>query len=136
MKKLKIPLLYLLSFALSIFPVAIYFFLNRERYFVTLPERVKLTTGLVCLGVIVLLKVMGKLKTPSRAVLFGLVFILCYLMESVLNDLLVFSFLALVGEIMDMICQVFVKRAKEEKATEKMAQATTAEITKILNGRV
>ena len=116
--------------------MAIYFFLNRERYFVTLPERVKLTTGLVCLGVIVLLKVMGKLKMPSRAVLFGLVFILCYLMESVLNDLLVFSFLALVGEIMDMICQVFVKRAKEEKATEKMAQATTAEITKILNGRV
>ncbi|MBQ7226733.1 MAG: hypothetical protein IJX02_09070 [Clostridia bacterium] len=136
MKKFKIPLLYLLSFALSILPVAIYFFLNRERYFVTLPERVKLTTGLVCLGVIVLLKVMGKLKMPSRAVLFGLVFILCYLMESVLNDMLVFSFLALVGEIMDMICQVFVKRAKEEKATEKMAQATTAEITKILNGRV
>lgn len=136
MKKFKIPLLYLLSFALSILPVAIYFFLNRERYFVTLPERVKLTTGLVCLGVIVLLKVMGKLKMPSRAVLFGLVFIMCYLMESVLNDLLVFSFLALVGEIMDMICQFFIRRAREERIAEKTADKAAEKIERVLNGRV
>lgn len=136
MKRFKIPLLYLLSFVLSVGPVLIYFFVHADRYFVTLPDKVKLTCGLVCLLVIMLLKVMGKLKMPSRAVLFGLVFIMCYLMERVLNDLLVFSFLALLGEILDMICGVFIRRAREEKIAKKAAQATKMEITKMLNGRV
>ncbi len=136
MKRFKIPILYLLSFVLSIAPVAIYFFANKERYFVTVPDKVRLSAGLVCLCVIVLLKVMGKLKMPSRAVLFGFACVLCYLLERVLNDLLVFSFLALVGEIFDMCCQVVIKREREKKFAQKTAQATTAEITKILNGRV
>lgn len=136
MKRFKIPLLYLLSFVLSIAPVGIYFFLNRHRYFVTLPDKVKITVGLVCLVFIVFLKVMGKLKMPSRAVLFGFVMIMCYLMERVLDDLLVFSFLALVGEVLDLICQHFIRKAREERLLEKSAQATTEQITKILNGRV
>ena len=136
MKRFKIPLLYLLSFVLSVLPVLIYFFVHADRYFVTLPDKVKLTCGLVCLLVIMLLKVMGKLKMPSRAVLFGLVFIMCYLMERVLNDLLVFSFLALLGEILDMICLVFIRRAREEKIAEKTADKAAEKIERILNGRV
>ena len=136
MKRLKIPILYLLSFVLSIAPVGIYFFLNRHRYFVTLPDKVKITVGLVCLVFIVFLKVMGKFKMPSRAVLFGFVMILCYLMERVLDDLLVFSFLALVGEILDIVCQIFIRKAKEEKLIEKTAERTAGEIERILNGRV
>ena len=135
-KGLKIPLLYLLSFLVSVFPVAIYFFVNADRYFVTVPDKVKITTGLICLCVIVFLKVMGKLKMPSRAVLFGLVTVMCYLLERVLNDLIVFSFLALVGEVLDMICQYYIKREKEKRIAEKTAQITSREIEKALNGRV
>jgi hypothetical protein len=126
----------LLSFVLSIAPVGIYFFLNRHRYFVTLPDKVKITVGLVCLVFIVFLKVMGKLRMPSRAVLFGFVMIMCYLMERVLDDLLVFSFLALVGEVLDLICQHFIRKAREERLLEKSAKRTAEEIERVLNGRV
>ena len=136
MKRFKIPILYLLSFVLSVLPVAIYFFANMERYFVTVPDRVRLSVGLVCLCVIVFLKVMGKLRMPSRAVLFGLVCVLCYLLERVLADLLMFSFLALVGEVLDMICQGIIKREKEKKFAQKTAERTAVEIERVLNGRV
>ena len=136
MKKIKIPLLYVLSFVLSVLPVAIYFFANADRYFVTVPDKVKLTAGLVCLVFIVFLKVMGKLKMPSRAVLFGFVMIMCYLLERVLDDLIVFSFLALVGEVLDMVCQLYIRKAKEEKLLQKSAKRTADEVERILNGRV
>ena len=136
MKKIRIPILYLLSFAVSVLPVAIYFFANADRYFVTVPDKVKLTCGLVCMLVIVFLKVMGKLKMPSRAVLFALVMVMCYLLERVLDDLIVFSFLALIGEILDMICQHFIKKAKEERMLQKSADRTAKEIERVLNGRV
>ena len=136
MKRLKIPLLYLLSFVLSVLPVGVYFFANRHRYFVTLPDKVKITFGLVCLVFIVFLKVMGKLKMPSRAVLFGFVMIMCYLMERLLDDLLVFSFLALVGEVLDMICQHFIRKEREKKNAQRVAKATAQEVERVLNGRV
>lgn len=135
MKGIKVPLLYLLSFVVSIGPVAIYFFANRDAYIETAPQGVKLSCGIVLLLSVALLKSLGKLKFPSRTVLFALVFILCYLLGSVLNDLLVFSFLALVGEILDSICQVFIRRAKEERLSQKMAEKTADEIKKVL-GRV
>ena len=136
MKKFKIPLLYLLSFALSVLPVGVYFYANRHRYFVTLPDRVKITVGLVCLVFIVFLKVMGKLRMPSRAVLFGAVMIMCYLLERVLGDLLVFSFLALVGEILDMVCQHFIRKEREKRNAQRVAKATAQEVERVMNGRV
>ena len=136
MSRFKIPLLYLLSFVASVLPVSIYFFANADRYFVTVYDRVRLSLGLVCLCVIVLLKVMGKLKMPSRAVLFAFVMVMCYLLERVLDDLIIFSFLALVGEVLDMICQHFIKKAKEERLLQKSAERTANQIERILNGRV
>ena len=136
MKKSKIPLLYCLSFVLSVSPVSIYFFVNSNRYIKTIPDRIKITAGLVILSVIVILKVIGKLKMPSRTVLFGFVFIMCFLLGRVLNDLIVFSFLALVGEILDSICQIYIRRERERILTEKAANATADKLEKILNGRV
>ena len=129
-------ILYALSFALSVLPVAIYFFANADRYFVTISDRVRLSVGLIALCVIVLLKAMGQLRVPSRAVLFAFVMVMCYLLERVLDDLIIFSFLALVGEVLDMICQHFIKKAKEEKLLQKSAERTANEIERVLNGRV
>ena len=136
MKRYKIPLLYVLSFVLSVLPVAVYFFANADRYFVTVPDRVRLTVGLVCLLFIVFLKTMGKLRMPSRATLFGFVMVMCYLLGKVLNDLMVFSFLALVGEVLDMVCQRYIRRAKEEEQLKKSVKRTAEEIERVLNGRV
>lgn len=136
MRRIKIPILYLLSFVLSVLPVSIYFFANADRYFVTLPEKVKITVGLLCLVFIVFLKVIGKLKMPCRAVLFGFVMIMCYLLERVLDDLIVFSFLALVGEVLDMICQHFIRREREKRLLQRSAQMTADQVERIINGRV
>ena len=136
MKRIKIPLLYILSFALSVCPVGIYFLMNMERYVRTAPEGVKLTCGVVLLLSITLLKTMDRLKVPSRTTLFIIVFTLCYLLSSVLNDLIIFSFLALVGEVADSVCQIFIRRAKAEKNAVLTAKITASEIEKAVSGRV
>ena len=79
---------------------------------------------------------MGKLRMPSRAVLFGTVMIVCYLMERLLDDLLVFSFLALVGEILDMVCQHFIRKEREKRNAQRVAKATAQEVERVMNGRV
>lgn len=127
-KKFKIFLLSLLSFILSIAPVMIYFFINMGRYTKTVPQSVKLAGGGLILLVIVALKTFGHLKIQSRAVAFGLVFLLSYLLEAILNDLIVFSFLALVGELSEMIVQIPIKRMREDIIAEKTAAKTAEKI--------
>lgn len=127
-KKLKIFLLSLLSFVLSVAPVMIYFFINMGRYTKTVPETVKLAGGGIILLVIVALKAFGHLKIQSRAVAFGLVFLLSYLLEAILNDLIVFSFLALVGELLEAVISIPIKRMREDIIVEKTASKTAEKI--------
>ena len=136
MKRLKIPILYLLSLFFSVGPVLIYFFANLDRYVQTAPQGIKVTCGFTLLLIIAFLKVIGKLKIPSRIYVFAIVFLLSYLLKDVLKDLIVFSFLALIGEMLDGVCQVLIHRAKRTRIEEKTAQKTAQEIEKVLNGRV
>ena len=130
--RIKIFLLYVLSFLCSIGPVSVFFLINWDRYVQTLPEKVKLSCGIVFLLVIVLLKVMGKLRLPSRAALFGIIFVMCYLLEAIIDDLLILSFLALVGELLDAICQLFLRRMKKKKDMEEVSET----IANAINGLV
>lgn len=136
MKRLKIPLIYISSFLASTLPVLIYFFVNMDKYVKTVPDRVKLCFGgIIALG-IVILKVIGKLKVPSRLVGFGIVFVLCYLFNALLQDLMVFSLLALVGELLDLGFQIYLEKHKKDKENEKAAQKTAEAVERVLNGRV
>lgn len=136
MKKIKIPLIYIASFLASTLPVLIYFFINMDKYVKTVPDRVKLSFGgIIALGIVVL-KVLGKLKVPSRLVGFGIVLILCYLLEALIQDLMVFSFLAFIGELLDLGFQVYLRKRKKDKENEKAAQKTAEAIERVLNGRV
>lgn len=136
MKRLKIPLLYLMSFVLSIGPVVLYFALNIDNYVQTVSDGIKLALGATILMAIVLLKVLGKLKLPSRIYLFGITFLLSYLLAAILKDLIIFSLLALIGEILDSICQVLIRKAKEDRRVEKEAEKHAEELGRVLNGRV
>lgn len=136
MKKLKIPLLYILSFSLSVAPVLIYFFINMDKYITSVPETIKLSAGGILALILVALKVIGVLKIPSRIIVFSATFAFAYLFAAIIQDLLIFSFLALIGEIGSTICQIFIKRAKEERLTEKTAEKTAQQLEKVLNGRV
>ena len=136
MKKLKIPILYLLSLFFSIGPVLIYFLVNLDRYVQTAPQGIKVSCGFGLLFVIAFLKVMGKLKIPSRIYVFAIIFLLSYLLKDVLKDLIVFSFLALIGEMLDGVCQGMIKKARVSRTEEKTAQKTAQEIERVLSGRV
>ncbi len=141
--RVKIVLLYILSFVCSVAPVTVYFCINHDKYIMTVPDKIKLGFGAAIVTVIVVLKLIGKLKVNSRIAIFATVFILAYLLEAVLADLLVFSFLALVGEIADTIIMAFVKKMKRDllvkESADVNAQANAREIEKAfekISGRV
>ncbi len=121
--KFKIIGLYALSFLVSVLPVLIYFLINHEKYISTIPERIKLGFGIVALCVIIGLKLAGKLKIKSRIAVFGIVFGFSYLLNSILDDLLVFSFLALIGEALDMVVGIFIKKEKKKLSIKESAEA-------------
>ncbi len=132
--RVKIVLLYILSFVCSVAPVTVYFCINHDKYIMTVPDKIKLGFGAAIVTVIVVLKLIGKLKVNSRIAIFATVFILAYLLEAVLADLLVFSFLALVGEIADTIIMAFVKKMKRDllvkESADVNAQANARELEK------
>ena len=136
MKRLKIPILYLLSLFFSVGPVLIYFFANLDRYVQTAPQGIKVTCGFTLLLIIAFLKVIGKLKIPSRIYVFAIVFLLSYLLKDILKDLIIFSLLALIGEILDSVCQASIKRAKEDRLIDKTAQKSAKEFKRVFSGRV
>lgn len=135
MKKMKIPLLYALSFLCSVLPVLIYFLINHESYISTTPEKVKLLFGGVLAVAILITKTIGVLKINSGITLFALVFAFAYLLEGIINDLLIFSFLALVGEVLAFIVRLIIKSQREKDKAEKTEQAIEKVIAKT-NGRV
>lgn len=131
-QKFKIIGLYVLSFLCSVLPVTIYFAINHAKYISTVPAKIKLGIGAVVLIVIVVLKLVGKLKINSRIVVFGIVFALSYLLDSILNDLIIFSGLALLGEALDMIVSIFIKREKRKIAVSETAQANADAMEKVI----
>ena len=50
MKRMKLPLLYILSVLLSVLPVLIYFIVNHDRYIRSVPEGIKSFNPTLSLG--------------------------------------------------------------------------------------
>lgn len=132
MKLFKIVLLHILSVVLSICPVLIFFFINLDLYVTTRYEGIKLVSGGVVLLVIVILKVIGKLKIPSGIALYGIILILSYLLEAIISDLIIFAFLALIGEVLSSICDAIIKTLKKRFEREKAAEITANEVSRVL----
>ena len=60
---------------------------------------------------------------------------LSYLLESIIHDLLIFSFLALAGEVLSMVVKIFINREKKKMEQEKSGQIVK-EAIKEVSGRV
>ena len=132
MKRLKLPLLYLISFVLSIGPVAVFVGFNIDSYISTTADAIKLSLGGILVAFIVILKVLGKLKIPSRITVFSLAFVISYLLSSLIEDICILLFLALVGEALDLILGALIKREKEKITNEKIAKETANQLEKII----
>ena len=133
-KKHLLPILYVCSFLCSIAPITVYFISNHHQYIGTYQDVVKLSLGgAVCL-VLMLLKICGKLKLPSSTVVFAFVFGLSYLLKSITDDILIFSFLILMGDLCDkIIFSIPIKRIKERIFIDKNANATCEKVEEILS---
>ena len=114
MNRFKIFILYLISFAFSIGPLFTYLIVNRDRYFCTKYDAIKLFSGGLIIIIMLLLKTLKKLKIPTGVSFFGLICMLSYLLSPVIQDLTVLSFLALVGEIGDSIMQAIISKEKRK----------------------
>ncbi len=137
--RILIVLLYIASFFASIGPALTFFLIHQEKYIKTVPDKVKISAGIVIITVIVVIKLMGKLKINSRIFVFGVVFLLSYLFEALLNDLLIFSFLALIGEIADILIMMLIKKIKTDLLIQKSANANADAMEEAFNrlsGRV
>lgn len=140
--KTRLVFLYIGSFIVSIAPLVFCFVWNWKDYTKTPGDTVKLTFGGIMLAVLVFMKVIGKLKMPRRIVSFGIVFVMAYLLQAVLKDLLLLSGMALLGEFIDYVFfQKAIKKTKEDMLIGKTADVTTAQVEQVLkkyigNGRV
>lgn len=135
MKRVKLPLLYFLSFFCSVFPVLVYFLINHERYIATRGAGVRLLFGGVLLVVILVIKSLGYLKIKSTLVFFALAFLFSFLLESIISDLLIFSLLALIGEVLATAVRFFIKREKDKSGAQKTAEIIKETVFD-LSGRV
>lgn len=131
--RISLALMSICSFIISIAPVTVYFITNRESYIGSYEDTVRLCCGgIICLAVI-LLKVIGRLRLPSSTVVLGTVFILSYLLRSITNDLIVFSFLALIGDIADrVLLSIPIKRCRERLHAERSADITAKKLESVL----
>lgn len=109
--KTRLVFLYIGSFLVSIAPLLVVLILRWDNYTKTPGDTVKLCFGgAICLF-FVFLKVIGKLKMPRRIVLFGVVFVMAYLLQALMDDLILLSGMALAGELLDLLCfQHFIKK--------------------------
>ena len=135
MKRIIIPLLYALSFACSICPVLTFFLINHKDYISTTPEKIKLLFGGALVVAILIIKSLGYLKIKSLLAFFGGAFLLSYLLESIIHDLLIFSFLALVGELLAMVVRIFISREKKKREAQRDTQIVKDAIKEV-SGRV
>ena len=132
-KKRLLPILYLGSFLCSVAPLTTYFIVNHHKYIGTYEDVIKLSVGgAVCL-ILLLLKICGRLKLPSSTVVFAFAFGLSYLLKSITDDILIFSFLILVGDIFDKLAfGIPIKRIREGIFIEKSADATSERVEELL----
>ncbi len=130
--KIRLAFLYIGSFIVSIAPLLICLIVNWSRYTKTPQDTIKLCLGGAIAVTFLFLKVIGKLHMPRRIVLFSIVFSMVYLLQAILNDLLLLSFMALLGEILD---SVFFQRAiritKENMLVSKTADKTAEQVEQV-----
>lgn len=136
----KIIALSLSSFALSVAPILTVLVVNWDKYTTTTGETVRLCIGAM-FGIVMLgAKAMGRLKLPEkRIVTYGIVFLMIYFLHSIIQDLLLISGMALLGEVLSLPCDKIKDKLKDTLEVDKIAEAVHKKVqepTRNISGRV
>lgn len=138
--KLRLFFLQVGSFLVSIAPLAVCLIHNWDKYTGTPDKTVKLCFGGLIAVLFIALKAVGKLKIPSPIVGYGIVFVMSYLLAAILDDLMLLSGAALLGELLVVIFfNKAIKTAKENILVGKTADATSDKVEEVIKkymGRV
>ena len=130
--RLRLMLLYIGSFVMSVAPLLIVVIVNRHEYVRNTADAVKLSLACVMVLAFIMFKVTGKLKMPKRIVFLFITFIMCYFIQTLLDDLLLLSGMALLGEFIDFAgFQWAIRATKEKIAIEKSSDASASKVEKI-----
>lgn len=130
--RVKLALLCVFSYLVSILPLIVTFMLNFGKYTESVEATVKLTVG----GLIVLVLLLA--RTLGRALPNGIggaltAFLLAFLLEAILADLVLLLGMFLLGECLDII---FLRRKiaalREDILVDKTANATAARVEEVL----
>lgn len=131
--RLRLMFLYIGSFIASVAPLVIVFIINWGDYTKTPGDTVKLCIGGVMCLMFIFLKVIGKLHSTRRIVLLCIAFIMAYLLQALLNDLVLLLGMSIAGEFIDLVCfQKVIRITKENILVGKTADATTAQVEEVI----
>ena len=138
--RLRLFVLFLARLAVLIGPLCAVLGINRERYFTTVAEGVALAIGGGICVLFVALLVLGAIKPPGALYMFGIVFLLSYLMKPILSDLFLLSGIAFCSKLADFVVMEPLWRATRARiGMQKAAKTTAAELGEVLSqysGRV
>ena len=82
---------------------------------------------------LVFLKAIDKLHMPNRIVSFGILFLVAYLLQKLMQDIVLISGMALLGEMIDVIFfQRWIRKTRETIIIEKTADVTTGKVEDVL----
>ena len=118
----------------SILPLALLLFSRWDRYTAIPAGGVRLTVGGGLIAVMLVLKVMGKLKLPSRLSVMLVSLVLTYLLEALLSDLSLVLWAAIIGEALDtLLLAPLLRRARERLSRLQQADVTAEAMASLFN---
>lgn len=121
------------GFLSSTLPLLALLLIKWEEYTDVPGGAVRLCFGGLAIAALLLLKVLGKLKLPSRLAVMAIALVMVYLLEAVIADLTLVLWVAIGGEVVDsFLFAPFAKRAKEKIAIAKQADATADRVEELL----
>lgn len=129
--------LYVTSWVLRILPLVILFIVKWDTWVSesgtsTSVANFKLATGGVMVMFFIALAVMDKLPKPNGLIFPTILLIICYSLQSILQDLTLILAMYVLGGVLSLIVDQFIKDTKRKELLEDGAKANATEMKTIL----
>lgn len=132
-KRIKLYILYAVSFIVSAAPLAVTFAINYSKYTETVAASVKLSIGGLIVLALLFLKAINRLEAPKGIAGPLIAFLLAYLLDAILHDLVLLLGMYLLGEAIDLIClRWYIKKLEEDIRIGKTADATAKQVEEVI----
>ena len=134
----KILLWQVIGFAVCVLPLLITVYVKRGEL-IAGGSGIRVSAGLLIVLVVALLAVLGKMKMPGRVVSVGAAFAVSWLLESLLDNLVILLGVLFAGILVDaLVCETRVRKLQRTvermENREDMTAATASALAQAMNG--